>query len=81
MIDYEIDLINLILEDIKPKNEEQERIKLYLETHKGNCEEYIQKSSKYKERIICLTALCLTALYHSLKTDLLSEIYGLLYAK
>lgn len=76
MIDYEIDLINLILEDIKPKNEEQERIKFYLETHKGNCEEYIQKSSKYKERIICLTAL-----YHSLKTDLLSEIYGLLYAK
>ena len=39
MIDYEIDLIKLILEDIKPKNEEQERIKLYLETHKGNCEE------------------------------------------
>lgn len=76
MRDYEIDLINLILEDIKPKNEEQERIKLYLKTHKGNCEEYIQKSSKYKERVICLKAL-----YHLLKTDLLSEICGLLYAK
>ena len=49
-MEYELDIIKLILEDIKPQTEEQSRIKLYLETHQGNCQEYITKSLKYKER-------------------------------
>ena len=32
-MEYELDIIKLILEDIKPQTEEQSRIKLYLETH------------------------------------------------
>ncbi len=65
----ELDVIKLIIDNMELQNEEQKRIKLYLETHRGNCEEYITKSTKYKERLICLKAI-----YHSITTDLLYEI-------
>ena len=40
-MEHDLNLIKLISESIEPQNEEQKRIKLYLETHRGNCEEYI----------------------------------------
>lgn len=73
-MEYNLDLMKLILENIEPKNEEQKRIKLYLETHRGNCEEYIIKSTKYKERVICLKSI-----YHSIMSDLLYEIHQQIY--
>lgn len=68
-MEYETNLIEMILQNYKPKTEEQERIKLYLQTHKANCSEYITKSTKYKERVICLKSI-----YHSIKADLFHEI-------
>ena len=68
-MEYETNLIEMILQNYEPQTEEQERIKLYLQTHKNNCSEYITKSMKYKERVICLKSL-----YHSIKTDLFHEI-------
>ena len=75
-MEYELDIIKLILEDIKPQIEEQSRIKLYLETHQGNCQEYITKSLKYKERTICLNSI-----YHAIKADLLHDICEQIYVK
>lgn len=68
-MEYEIDLIEIILQNYKAETEDQKRIKLYLQTHKNNCSEYITKSTKYKERVICLKSIC-----HSIKSDLFSEI-------
>lgn len=65
----DLNIIELILQEFKPTSEEHERIKLYLETHKGNCDYYISNSSKYKDRIVCLKSI-----YHSIKSDLLNDI-------
>ena len=65
----ELDIIELILNDFVTTSEEQQRIKFFLETHKSNCSNYINNSSKYKERVICLKSI-----YHSIKTDLLRDI-------
>ena len=65
----DLNIIDLILQDFEPSSENHERIKLYLETHKGNCDNYISTSSKYKERVICLKSI-----YHSIKLDLLRDI-------
>lgn len=37
-MEHDLNLIKLISENIEPQNKEQKRIKLYLETHRGNCE-------------------------------------------
>lgn len=68
-MEYETNLIEMILQNYEPKTEEQERIKIYLQMHKNNCSEYITKSTKYKERVICLKSI-----YHSIKADLFYEI-------
>ena len=65
----DLDIIELILQDFKPNLKEHERIKLYLETHKGTCNHYIYNSSKYTDRIICLKSI-----YQSIKLDLLNDI-------
>lgn len=65
----DLDIIELILQDFRPISREHERIKLYLETHKENCDNYICNSFKYKERIICLKSI-----YQSIKLDLLNDI-------
>lgn len=70
----DINIIELILQEFKPKSEEHERIKLYLATHKGECDYYIEKSSKYKERVVCLKSI-----YHSIKLDLLHDICQQIY--
>lgn len=70
----ELDIIKVILQEFQPISEEQERIKFYLETHKGNCEYYISNNSKYKERLACLKSM-----YHSIKVDLLGDICREIY--
>lgn len=66
----DLNIIELIIQEFKPSTEEHKRIKLFLETHKGTCDNYIEKSSKYKERIICLKSI-----YQSIKLDLLHDIH------
>lgn len=62
-------LIKSILQSFEPETEEQERLKLYLETHKGTCSDYIERSSKYKERLQYLATM-----YNCIKIDLLADI-------
>lgn len=65
----ELDIIELILQEFQPKNEEQEKLKTYMKKYKTTCENYITSSCKYKERVTCLKSL-----YHSIKVDLLADI-------
>ena len=65
----DLNIIELIVQEFKPSTEEHERIKLYLETHKGTCDNYIVNNPKYKERVICLKSI-----YQSVKLDLLNDI-------
>lgn len=41
MRDDDLDIVEIILNNIPQNNEIQERIKLYIETHKSNCNDYI----------------------------------------
>lgn len=70
----DLDVIELISQEFKPTSEEHERIKFYLETHKGECDYYISNSSRYKERVACLKSI-----YHSIKVDLLGDICRKIY--
>lgn len=70
-----LDIIELILQNFTPTTDEHQRIKLYLQTHKGNCDYYISNSSKYNERITCLKSI-----YHSIEVDLLSDIYAQIHS-
>lgn len=71
----DLDLIEVILHDFKPTKEEHERIRLYLETHKGDCDYYISNSSRYKERVYALKSI-----YNSIKIDLLGDICRKVYS-
>lgn len=70
----ELDIIQLILQEFKPQNEEQKKLKTYMEKYKATCENYINSSYKYKERLICLKSI-----YHSIKMDLLADINAQIY--
>lgn len=70
----DLDIIELILQNLNTESEEHKRIKLYLQTHKGICNDYISTSSKYKERILYLKSI-----YHSVKLDLLHDICQQIY--
>jgi hypothetical protein len=71
----DLNLIEVILQDFKPTSEEHEMIKLYLETHKEDCDYYISHNLRYKERVITLKSI-----YHSIKVDLLGDICRKIYS-
>lgn len=69
MRDGDLDIVELIINNMIGGNELQERIKVYMQTHKNNCNNYIY--TKYeKETIIFNTIL------KSLMADLGREIIG-----
>lgn len=70
----DLDIVELISQEFKPTSYEHEKIKLYLDTHKSECNDYISNSLKYKERIACLKSI-----YYSLKVDLLGDICRKIY--
>lgn len=70
----DLNIVDLILQEFNPTSEEHERIKFYIETHKGDCDYYLSNSSKYKERLICLKSI-----FHSIKSDLLSDVCKKVY--
>ena len=41
MRDDDLDIVEIILNNTPQNNEIQERINLYIETHKSNCNDYI----------------------------------------
>ena len=55
MRDDDLDIVEIILNNIPQNNEIQERIKLYIETHKSNCNDYIY--TKYKEEMIYFNSI------------------------
>ena len=55
MRDDDLDIVEITLNNIPQNNEIQERIKLYIETHKSNCNDYIY--TKYKEEMIYFNSI------------------------
>ena len=73
MRDDDLDIVEIILNNIPQNNEIQERIKLYIETHKSNCNDYIY--TKYKEMIY------FNSIFKSIRSGLGSEIIRTLNKK
>ena len=74
MRDDDLDIVEIILNNIPQNNEIQERIKLYIETHKSNCNDYIY--TKYKEEMIYFNSIL-----KSIRAGLGSEIIRTLNKK
>ena len=74
MRDDDLDIVEIILNNIPQNNEIQERIKLYIETHKSNCNDYIY--TKYKEEMIYFNSML-----KSIRSGLGSEIIRTLNKK
>lgn len=74
MRDDDLDIVEIILNNIPQNNEIQERIKLYIETHKSNCNDYIY--TKYKEEMIYFNSIL-----KSIRSGLGSEIIRTLNKK
>ena len=74
MRDDDLDIVEIILNNIPQNNEIQERIKLYIETHKSNCNDYIY--TKYKEEMIYCNSI-----FKSIRSGLGSEIIRTLNKK
>lgn len=74
MREDDLDIVEIILSNIPQNNEIQERIKLYIETHKSNCNDYIY--TKYKEEMIYFNSI-----FKSIRSGLGSEIIRTLNKK
>ena len=69
-----LDITKLIIENMPSETEIQSRIKLYMELHKGNCNNFIYE--KYKKETTYFNAI-----YKSLACDLGAEILRTMQAK
>ena len=67
MREEEIDIMELIIDKMPEKTEEQTRIKFYMESHKSNCNYFLYE--KYKKETTYFNAI-----YKSLACDLGAEI-------
>jgi len=73
--EYKIDFIDMLLIELEnrinidPENEMLHKIKIYMESHKGRCLDYLYTNSKYKE-----SALILTHIFKNIFTDISKDI-------
>lgn len=67
MREGDLDIVELIINNMPEENELQVRIKLYMQTHKGNCNNFIY--SKYERETTFFNSIL-----KSLSADLGSEI-------
>ena len=67
----QLDIMELIINNMPSQTETQERIKLYMISHKSRCTEFI--NSKYAKETTYFNAL-----FKSLTCDLSSEIFNIL---
>lgn len=74
MREKDIDIVKLIVEIMPEDSEIQSKIKLYMQMHKENCNDFIY--SKYEKETTFFNALL-----KSLQTDLSSEIVRLFVDK
>lgn len=70
----EIDIVEFMLHTIPNDTLEKQRIKLYLKTHKTDCNYYIFNDLKYKDRVICLTNI-----FKTVQADLCREVFNKIY--
>lgn len=74
MREDDLDIVEIILSNIPQNSEIQKRIKLYIETHKSNCNDYIY--TKYRKETIYFNSI-----FKSLSAGLGSEIIRTLNKK
>jgi len=74
MREEDIDIVEIIIKQMPEKTVEQQRIKLYMQTHKGNCNNYIYK--KYERETTFFNTIL-----KSLMTDLGREIVSTILNK
>lgn len=66
-----IDIAEIIIKNMPEENEMQQRIKLYIETHKNNCNEFLY--NKYEKETVFLNTIIKT-----LRADLGADIVRVL---
>ena len=66
-----VDIAEIIINNMPQENEIQQRIKLYIETHKNNCNEFMY--NKYEKETIFLNTIIKT-----LRADLGADIVRVL---
>ena len=71
-MEEEIDIMELIIEKMPEKTEEQKRIKFYMSSHKSNCNYFLYE--KYKKETTFLNTII-----KSLMFDLGREITNIIY--
>lgn len=74
MREDDLDIVEIILSNIPQNSEIQKRIKLYIETHKSNCNDYIY--TKYRKESIYFNSI-----FKTLRAGLGSEIVRTLNKK
>lgn len=74
MRDEDIDIVELMIQNMPEETEEQIRIKLYMQTHKGNCNDFIY--TKYKKETTFFNTIL-----KSLTVDLGREIISTIVKK
>ena len=55
MREDDLDIVEIIISNIPQNSEIQKRIKLYIETHKSNCNDYIY--TKYRKESIYFNSI------------------------
>lgn len=66
-----VDIAEIIIKSMPEENEMQQRIKLYIETHKNNCNEFLY--NKYEKETVFLNTIIKT-----LRADLGADIVRVL---
>ena len=72
MRDDEIDIMEIIIEKMPEKTKEQKEIKLYMKSHKTNCNNFLYE--KYKKETTFLNTII-----RALMQDLGKEIIDIMY--
>lgn len=67
MLDTDLDIVQLMIDNMQVNNDQQERIKLYMQYHKSNCNNFIYQ--KYSRDTTFFNSL-----FKSLLSDLAAEI-------
>ena len=67
MRDNDLDIVELIIKTMPKENELQNRIKMYMETHKSNCNHFIY--AKYQRETTFFNTI-----FKALTSDLCAEI-------
>ena len=71
--DKRIDIVNIILNEIKNKEKLKEE-SIYMEMHESLCNEVLYTNTRYKE-----SAIILTSIFNNLMSDFIKEVYDCIH--